>query len=85
VLLTFILQFTLIIMTFNELFTNCNYTQVIIAPVPLMIMFARFICATILHLSCVDEVHAGLTMMKFSVNHAYRFANPGFAFTSGLL
>jgi hypothetical protein len=50
-----------------------------------MIMFARFICATILHLSCVDEVHAGLTMMKFSVNHAYRFANPGFAFTSGLL
>jgi len=24
-------------------------------------------------------------MMKFSVNHSYRFANPGFAFTSGLL
>jgi hypothetical protein len=85
VILTFVLQFTLILMTFHELATNCNYTQVIIGPVPLFIMFARFICATILHLSCVDEVHAGLTMMKFSVNHEYRFCNPGFAFMSGFL
>jgi hypothetical protein len=33
VILTFILQMTLIVMTFVELNTNCNYTQVIISQV----------------------------------------------------
>lgn len=48
-------------------------------------MFARFICATILHLSCVDEVHAGLEMMKYSVNHPYKFNQPSVAWMSGFL
>ena len=47
-------------------------------------MFARFICATILHLSCVDEVNAGLNMMKYAVNHSYKFNSFWFAFLSGM-
>lgn len=48
-------------------------------------MFARFICATILHLSLVDEVSAGLEMMKYSVNHPYKFETFSVAWMSGFL
>lgn len=48
-------------------------------------MFARFICATILHLSCVDEVSAGLEMMKYSVNHPYKFEHFVIGWLSGFL
>lgn len=85
VVLTFLLQITLVIMTYHELVSNCNFNVIIISQVNIFIMFARFICATILHLSCVDEVHAGLMMMKFSVNHAYKFHSFSFAWLSGFL
>jgi len=85
VFLTFALQFTLVIMTFAELATNCTYTQVIISQVSIFIMYARFICATILHLSCVDEISAGLEMMKYAVNHPYKFENFSVAWMSGFL
>lgn len=85
VILTFVLQFVLVIMTFNELVTNCNYSQIIISPVNVFILFARFICATILHLSLVDEVSAGLEMMKYAVNHRYKFENYQVAYLAGLL
>lgn len=48
-------------------------------------MFARFICATILHLSLVDEVSHGLEMMKFSSNHPYKFNSFIIAWISGFL
>lgn len=85
VILTFVLQFTLILMTFKELVTNCQYSQIIIGYVSVFIMFARFICATILHLSCVDEVSAGLEMMKYAVNHPYKFEHFSIAWLSGFL
>jgi len=85
VILTFALQFTLVVMTFAELATNCTYTQVIISQVSIFIMFARFICATILHLSCVDEISAGLEMMKYAVNHPYKFEHFSVAWMSGFL
>jgi hypothetical protein len=84
-LLTFTFQMTLIILTFYELGHNCEYWSIIIAPVNVYIMVARFICATILHLSLVDEVNQGLTMMKYAVNHSYRFHQHQLAFLSGLL
>lgn len=46
-------------------------------------MFARFICAVILHLSLTDEVTDGLKMMKYAVNHDYRFNNYIIAYISG--
>ena len=48
-------------------------------------MFARFICATILHLSLVDEVNAGIINMKFAVNHPYKFESVFFAWLAGFL
>jgi hypothetical protein len=85
VFLTFILQFTLVIMTFSELFNNCAYYEIVVTRVGVPIIFARFICATILHLSLVDEVSHGLDMMKFAVNHSYQFQHYTLAFASGLL
>lgn len=37
------------------------------------VMFCRFICGTILHLSLIDEVMTGLNNMKFALNHRYMF------------
>ncbi len=38
-----------------------------------MILFGRFICGTILHLSLIDEVTKGLQNFKFALNHSYLF------------
>jgi len=37
-------------------------------------MFARFVTTVILHLSLIDETTQGLHMMKYAVNHHYRFS-----------
>lgn len=50
-----------------------------------MILFGRFICSTILHLSMVDKVQAALEMMKFTCNHPYKFHSYPIAFSSALL
>ena len=63
----------LVFMTYIELATNCAYSSIILTLPGIPIIFARFICATILHLSLVDEVNAGLLSMKFAVNHPYKF------------
>jgi hypothetical protein len=49
--LTFFFQMTLIIMVFYELIHSPAYAIVIICEVKRPIMFARFICAVILHLA----------------------------------
>ena len=40
----------------------------------------RFICATILHLSLLDETFTALLLMKFGANHSYLFSNVNLAF-----
>jgi hypothetical protein len=35
------------------------------------VIFARFFCALILHLTMMDEVVGSLEKMKYSVNHSY--------------
>ena len=49
------------------------------------IMFARFICALVLHMKLQNELHVGCTNMKLVLNHQYRFRNPGVAFAAGIL
>lgn len=44
------------------------------------ILFARFICATILHLSLIEEVNSALMNMKYVLNHHYIFQRPNLAF-----
>lgn len=60
-------------MIFYELTYNPSYYQIIICESQEPIMFARFICTVILHLSLTDEVTNGLKMMKYACNHPYRF------------
>lgn len=43
--------------------------------VSVIILFGRFICGTILHLSLVDEVTRGMTNWKFALNHSYMFTS----------
>lgn len=50
-----------------------------------VILFARFICGTILHLSLIDEVCTGLDNMKFCLNHPYMFQSYKQAWTAGFL
>jgi hypothetical protein len=45
-----------------------------------LIIFARFICATILHLSLTEEINSALLFMKYSNNHQYNFQAPKTAF-----
>lgn len=40
------------------------------------IIFVRFICATILHLSLIEEVNSSLMNMKYVLNHRYNFERP---------
>lgn len=42
--------------------------------------FARWICATILHLSISDGVIGSLERMKYCLNHPYKFCVPHRAF-----
>ena len=51
----------------------------------LPILFARFICGTILHLSLIDEVTTGIENMKFACNHYYLFQNYSQAWMCGFL
>jgi len=48
-------------------------------------VFARFICGIVLHVSLSAELKQGLGMMKYAVNHHWKFVNYKFAFLSGLL
>lgn len=47
--------------------------------------YARWICATILHLSIIDSVVGALERMKYVLNHSYIFENSKIAFTITLL
>ena len=54
-------------------------------PVSIWILFGRFICGTILHLSLVDEVTKGLQNFKFALNHSYLFQSSVTAAIIGFL
>ena len=39
------------------------------------IVLARFICAIFLHVTLVDKTKQGLAMMKYAMNHPWKFRN----------
>ena len=49
------------------------------------IVLARFVCGLMMHISLSDELEAGMTSMKYSLNHTWKFINWKLAFLSGLL
>ena len=62
-----------------------QYYQVLFYRAPAKIVFCRYVCAIILHITLVDEVKAKLNMMKFVCNHEYKFSKPSLAWASGLM
>lgn len=38
-------------------------------------MVCRFLCAIFLHISLTDELNQGLNIMKYSMNHHWKFKN----------
>jgi len=66
-----------------EVFYELFMTQAHLFTVPTgssWVLFARFICTTVLHLSLIDEVYQSLEMMKFCLNHDYLFRQEYLAF-----
>ena len=72
-------------MVFNELITTPEYFDTFFTLPPTLILFGRFICTSILHLSFLDEITQGLEMMKYTCNHTHKFASSFTAFSFGLL
>lgn len=52
---------------------------------PVEIGFTRFIAAMVLHIIMNDEIYNGLKMIKYSVNHPWKFSNAQMAFATGFL
>ncbi len=64
---------SLVIMVLYELLNNWELLSVILMKTTTSMCYARFICATMAHLSYVDEVISGLITMKYTLNHHYKF------------
>jgi len=44
------------------------------------VIFARFICASVLHMSLMEEVNSALMNMKYALNHDYIFQRANLAY-----
>ena len=54
-------------------------------PPEIIVVLSRWICALFLHISMRDEADIGFKIMKFSINHPWKFDNWWSAFCVGLL
>ena len=48
-------------------------------------VFARFVCGIVLHMILSPELEQGLSLMKYALNHHWKFINYRHAFLGGLL
>lgn len=79
VLLCWVCQIVLVASIAELLFSDPKYRTSFTTEVGVSILFGRFICATILHLSLIDEVSRGVISLKYVVNHPYKFHNVNIA------
>jgi len=49
------------------------------------ISFSRFLAIMIMHVYVLDEIKNGMQIMKYAMNHWWKFKYPGYAFLAGLL
>ena len=47
--------------------------------------FCRFVAGMVMHVIINDEIFNGLKMIKYSVNHPWKFSSPAMAFATGFL
>ena len=50
-----------------------------------VIVFARFFCAVVLHIYMNPEIEQSFLLMKYALNHFWKFRFPGFAFGVGFM
>lgn len=74
-------QGVLVIMLFKQLIED-NWDQFTKIVDNIFLLMMRFICASILHLSLLDETYTAMQCMKFAVNHDYLFYDFKLAFIS---
>ena len=67
------------------MFTDPAQKELFGLTVGIVLLFSRFICATILHLSLIDDVYNSLDNMKFALNHPYLFQDYTIAYTCAFL
>ena len=57
-----------------EAMTDSEQLEALLEPADgVKIVLARFMCAIFLHITLVDETKQGLAMMKFAMNHPWKF------------
>ena len=54
-------------------------------PADSWIVFARFMCGIVLHVSLSAELTQGLNNMKYAVNHSWKFNNYRIAYFCGFM
>ena len=50
----------------------------------IMVVMARFFCGILLHIGLMDEFRVGMNLMKYVLNHSYRFEEWGTAYCACL-
>ena len=51
----------------------------------LKVGLTRFICGIIMHMQCNEEFANGMLIMKYAINHHWKFSNYRMAFLPGFL
>jgi hypothetical protein len=74
--LCFGFQLTLCLMVFWELCTSCSYYKHLFIASNPVIIYGRFVCVTILHITMLELADGQVKMMKFAINHPYVFSMP---------
>ena len=54
-------------------------------PSDMFLVLARFLCAMFLHVSMADEAKQGFNMMKYAMNHMWKFKSWKMAFMIGFV
>lgn len=68
-----------------ELFTNSAYTETYTEyPDDTFVVVCRFFCAALLHVKLTQEVDQAFGMIRYSLNHGWKFNRPIAAFMVGL-
>jgi hypothetical protein len=79
-----VLLFLCQVMLATLLFREVPITDIVF-PADVYNVIAKFICAIVLHMELQDEGYQGLNMMKYALNHKWRFEHPWTAFIAGFL
>ena len=69
VFLTFGIQFCMIMLLYNEMYTEASFDD----PASMAVNLTRFICCKILHVLVIPEIDSALNMMRYAMNHAPNF------------